>query len=257
MTAPADPLAKFRLDGRAAVVTGASSGLGERFARVLTSAGARVALVARRQDKLRELASQLEGAVAVAADVSIPSEVDRLVEESLGALGRIDVLVNNAGVGDVSPAESQPLSDFVHTLDVNLVGAYHLSQLVGRHMLQRGSGSIINIGSVLGFVSGNPIPQAGYAASKAALVNLSRELAAQWGRRGVRVNSLCPGWFISEMTAEMLTSDKGARWVERNTALGRAGTEDELDGALLWLASDASSYVTGSSIVVDGGYLAV
>ncbi len=247
----------FRLDGRTAVVTGASSGLGARFARVLTAAGARVALAARREDRLRQLVSQLDGAVAVVADVAVPAEAARLVDESLDALGRIDVLVNNAGIGDVSPAESQPLSDFVHTLDVNLVGAYHVAQLVGRHMLDRGSGSIINVASVLGFVSGHPIPQPGYAASKGALVNLSRELAAQWGGRGVRVNSLCPGWFSTEMTGEMLASEEGERWVRRKTALGRAGAEDELDGALLWLASDASTYVTGSSIVVDGGYLAM
>lgn len=255
MTSPLDPLSLFRLDGRAAVVTGASSGLGARFAQVLTAAGARVALVARRADRLAELASRLEGSIVVVADISVPDDVARMSEEALDQLGQIDILVNNAGLGDVCPAESQALEDFVHTLEVNLVGTYHASQVVGRHMLERGSGSIINVASILGFVSGSPIPQPGYAASKGALINLSRELAAQWGRRGVRVNALCPGWFQTEMTDGMFTTEEGQRWIQRKTALGRIGGEADLDGALLWLASDASAYVTGSSIVVDGGYL--
>ena len=257
MSEPIDPLSAFRLDGRVAVVTGASSGLGARFARVLTAAGARVALVARRADRLEALSSQLEGSLAVQADVAVPADVERMAAEVISGLGRIDVLVNNAGVGDVCAAESQPLEQFVSTLEVNLIGAYHVAQVVGRHMLERQSGSIINVSSVLGFVSGSPIPQPGYAASKAALINLSRELAAQWGRRGVRVNALCPGWFRTEMTGGMLDTDGGRRWIKRKTTLGRPGEEGELDGALLWLAGDASSYVTGSSIVVDGGYLAL
>ncbi len=257
MTQYLDPLSSFRLDGRTALVTGASSGLGARFAAVLTAAGARVALVARRAERLKKLAAELPGSVAVVADISVPADVIRMVDETLDQLGRVDVLVNNAGTGDVSPAETQPLEDFVRTIEVNLIGAYHASQVVGRHMLERGSGSIINVASVLGFVSGSPIPQPGYAASKSALVNLSRELAAQWGRRGVRVNALCPGWFRTEMTDQMFATEEGLRWIDRRTALGRGGADGELDGALLWLASDASSYVTGSSIVVDGGYLAL
>jgi NAD(P)-dependent dehydrogenase (short-subunit alcohol dehydrogenase family) len=124
-------------------------------------------------------------------------------------------------------------------------------------MLDRRQGSIINVASVLGLVSAGQIPQAGYAASKAGLINLSRELAAQWGRRGIRVNALCPGWFESELTADMFADERGLTWMRRKTILGRPGHEHELDGVLLWLASDASSYVTGQAIVVDGGYVAI
>jgi NAD(P)-dependent dehydrogenase (short-subunit alcohol dehydrogenase family) len=252
-----DPLAAFRLDGRVALITGASSGLGARFAAVLAGTGARVVLVARRADKLAEVAAGIPGAVTVVADVSRPGDVDRVASVALDTCGRVDVLVNNAGIGDVIRAEDEPLDQFKEVLDVNLVGAFHLSQVIGRHMLERGSGSVINVASVLSFVSAGSIPQAGYAASKGGLVNLTRELAAQWGRQGVRVNSLCPGWFKTEMTGDMFADEKGLAWVRRKTVLGRLGGEEELDGALVWLASDASSYVTGQAIVVDGGYLAI
>lgn len=256
MTAP-DPLASFRLDGRVAVVTGASSGLGERFARILAAVGADVALVARREGRLAELAAAIDGSLDVVADVSVPRQVERAVAAVLDRFGRIDVLVNNAGVADVVRAEDEPLEQFVHAVNVNLVGAYHMAQQVGRHMLERGGGSIVNVASVLGFVSAGQIPQPGYAASKGGLVNLTRELAAQWSRRGVRVNALCPGWFQSEMTAEMFADDGGRQWVRRRTVMGRPGEPHELDGALLWLAGDASSYVTGTAVVVDGGFLAM
>jgi NAD(P)-dependent dehydrogenase (short-subunit alcohol dehydrogenase family) len=254
---PGDAVASFRLDGKVALVTGASSGLGERFGRVLAGAGARVAVVARRRDRVEALANDLEGALAVAADVSDAADVERVAVTVIEHFGHVDVLVNNAGVSDVIPAEDEPLEMFTDTLGVNLVGAFHLSQVIGRHMLGRGSGSIVNVASMLGLVSAGQIPQAGYAASKGGLINLSRELAAQWGRRGVRVNALCPGWFPSEMTAEMFADERSQEWIRRKTVVGRAGTLHELDGALLWLASDASSYVTGQAIVVDGGFTAI
>lgn len=256
-TNPPDPLAAFRLDGRVAVVTGASSGLGDRFARVLAAAGARMVLVARRADRLEALAAELDGSLAVTADMAIPADVERIGAATIDHFGRVDVLVNNAGIGDVAAAEDEPLQMFTDTVNVNLVGAFQLCQVLGRHMLQRGGGTIVNVASMLGLVSAGQIPQAGYAASKAGLINLSRELAAQWGRRGVRVNALCPGWFPTEMTAEMFGSDRGQDWIRRKTIVGRPGRIDELDGALLWLASDASSYVTGQAIVVDGGFTAL
>jgi NAD(P)-dependent dehydrogenase (short-subunit alcohol dehydrogenase family) len=183
--------------------------------------------------------------------------VERVAAEALNRLGQIDVLVNNAGISDVIAAEQEPIEQFRQVIDVNLVAAFHLAQVVGRHMLARSQGSIVNVGSILGFVSAGRIPQAGYAASKGGLVNLSRELAGQWSRRGVRVNSLCPGWFHTEMTDEMFADEKAKAWIRRNTILGRPGEPEELDGALLWLASDASSYVTGQAVVVDGGFLAM
>jgi NAD(P)-dependent dehydrogenase (short-subunit alcohol dehydrogenase family) len=252
-----DPTQAFRLDGRNALVTGASSGLGARFARVMTAAGARVAVVARRADRLADLAAELPGGLAVPADVTVPEQAEGAVSSVLAEFGGIDILVNNAGIADVVAAEDETLEQFRHTIDVNLIAAFHLSQLVGRHMLGRGSGSIINVASMLGLVSAGQIPQAGYHASKAGLINLSRDLAAQWGRRGIRVNALCPGWFASEMTADMFANEQSQAWIRRKTILGRPGAEEELDGALLWLASDASAYVTGLALPVDGGYTAL
>jgi NAD(P)-dependent dehydrogenase (short-subunit alcohol dehydrogenase family) len=256
VTVAKDPLALFRLDSRVALVTGASSGLGARFAGVLAAAGASVAVVARRAEKLNAVAAEI-GASAIVADVTVEEDVERIAAETLDRFGQIDVLVNNAGASDHGPAEREPLERFRRIIDVNLVAAYHLSQVVGRHMLDRGQGSIINVASVLGLVSAGQIPQPGYAASKAGLINLSRELGAQWGRRGIRVNALCPGWFESELTADMFADERALTWIQRKTILGRPGREHELDGALLWLAGGASSYVTGQAIVVDGGYTAI
>lgn len=214
-------------------------------------------LVARRAERLGEVAAGIKGAMVVVADIGQPGDVEAMAGEVLDEFGRIDILVNNAGVSDLVPAEKESLDQFDQVVRVNLVAAYHTCQVVGRHMLERGRGSIVNVASVMGFVSAGSFPQPGYAASKGGLVTLSKELAAQWSRRGVRVNALCPGWFHSEMTGDMLSSESGQAWIRRKTILGRPGREDELDGALVWLASDASSYVTGSAVVVDGGFLAM
>jgi len=253
-----DPLARFRLDGRVAVVTGASSGLGSRFARVLDAAGARVALVAHRHDRLEELAAGLTDALPVAQDLSQLDELGTIVERVLERYGAIDVLVNNAGTVDLHPAEDEPLDEFRRVIDVNLVAPFALAQHAARAMLEHGAGAIVNVASMLGLVGVGQIPQAGYAASKGGLVNLTRELAAQWSHKGVRVNALAPGWFESEMTADMFSEEgKGRDWVARRAPLRRHGREGELDGALLFLAGDASSYVTGQVLTVDGGWTAI
>jgi NAD(P)-dependent dehydrogenase (short-subunit alcohol dehydrogenase family) len=255
--AAADPLQTFRLHGRVALLTGASSGIGEHFARVLHSAGASLVLAARRADRLEALATELEGALPVACDVSRDEELERLVGLALDRHGRIDVLVNNAGTADPEPAEDEPSERFREVLDVNLTAAFVLTQLVGRRMLEQASGVVVNVASVLGLVGSGQIPQAGYVASKGGLVNLTRELAAQWARRGVRVNALAPGWFRTEMTEVLFADEGGQRWIRRKTPMGRAGELHELDGALLFLASDASTYVTGQVLTVDGGWTAV
>jgi len=251
------PLAAFRLDGRTAVITGASSGLGSRFARVLHGAGASVVVAARRVDRLRALESELDRALAVECDVVVDSDLERLVAASLERFGSVDVLVNNAGTTETVASESEPPEALRRVIDVNLVAAYRLCQLVGTHMLERGSGSIVNVASILGMVGAGQLPQGSYAASKAGLIGLTRELGAQWARRGVRVNAIAPGWFPSEMTAEMFTDEGSSRWIRRRTPMGRGGQDNELDGVLLLLASDASSFITGHTIAVDGGWTIV
>lgn len=255
-TDPGDAVARFRLDGRVVLVTGASSGLGERFARVLHGAGAQVVVAARRVQRLDALVAGLPGAVAVGCDVADPQSIEALVAEAEERAGPIDVLVNNAGIGQPMPAEDEPLDVWRRVVDVNLTGLFQLSQLVGRRMLEGDGGVIVNVASVLGLVASGQIPQASYVATKTAVVGLTRELAVQWARRGVRVNAVAPGWFPSEMTADMFDDEAGQRWIRRNTPMGRGGEEHELDGVLLFLASDASTYLTGQTIVVDGGWTA-
>lgn len=247
----------FGLEGRVAVVTGASSGIGHRIARALSAAGAHVVLAARRAGPIEELADALPSAVAVPTDVTDAAARTQLVEAALDAFGAIDVLVNNAGVVNVVPAEDEDEGDFRRVVETNLVAPFALCRLVAPHMLTAGAGSIVNVASILGVVGTGKIPQASYAASKGGLVSLTRELAAQWARRGVRVNALAPGWFASEMTAPTLGAEQGRRFIERNTPMGRAGEPYELDGAVVFLASDASSYMTGQVLVVDGGWTVV
>jgi len=248
----------FKLEGRTALVTGASSGLGVAFARGLASAGANVVVIARRKERLEALAADLEAAgrqaLPVACDVTREDQVERLVQTVLGRFGRLDILVNNAGVSNVAPAEEEVLADFRRVLEVNTTAVFTCAKHCGRAMLQAGRGSIINIASVMGLVGIGALPQAAYNTSKGAVINMTRELAAQWAKRGVRVNAIAPGWFPSEMTEGMFDNERSIRFIERRTPMGRAGRPEELLGALLLLASDASGFITGETIVVDGGW---
>jgi NAD(P)-dependent dehydrogenase (short-subunit alcohol dehydrogenase family) len=243
----------FRLDGKVAIVTGASSGLGVAFAQALAEAGADVALGARRVEKLEETKALVEAAgrraITVATDVAKPEDCQALVDATVEQLGRVDVLVNNAGIGTAVPATRESVEQFRSVIDVNLNGCYWMAQACGRKM-QPGS-SIVNISSILGITTAG-LPQAAYAASKAGLIGLTRDLASQWtGRKGIRVNALAPGFFASEMTDQY--PEGYMEMMSPRVIAGRKGEANELAAALLFLASDAGGYVTGQTIVVDGG----
>ncbi len=251
-----DPLRPFRLDGRVALVTGASSGLGARFARVLHAVGATVVLTARRLERLERLADELPGTHPVRADVADAEDRERLVEVTGERAGPVDVLVNNAGIAQKVAVEDETLDRFRTAMEVNVTAIWHLSKLCAPGMIEAGGGSIVNIASMLGHVGSTPVKQAHYCASKGAVVNLTRELALQWARAGIRVNALCPGWFPSEMTEGMESDEGSQRFIRANSPIPRMGEPHELDGALLLLASPAGSFLTGQSLIVDGGWTA-
>ncbi len=245
----------FKLDGRVAIVTGASSGIGVAFARSLAEAGADVVLAARREDKLAQTRAMVEAtgrrAIAVRTDVTRPEECRALVDAAVTAFGRVDILVNNAGIGTAVPATKETPEQFRSVIDLNLNACYWMAQACAK-VMQPGS-SIINISSVLGLTTAG-LPQAAYASSKAGLIGMTRDLAQQWtGRRGIRVNALAPGFFASEMT-EQYESSYVERTLKRVLA-GRFGKPEEIAAALIFLASDAGSYVTGITLPVDGGVL--
>ncbi|MEV4834833.1 SDR family oxidoreductase [Nonomuraea sp. NPDC049486] len=249
-------LRRFALDGKVAIVTGASSGLGVAFARGLAEAGADVVIGARRADRLGETRRLVEETgrrcLAVATDVARAEDCGALAEAAMAEFGAVDVLINNAGVGTAVPALRETPEEFRQVIDVNLLGTYWMAQACARVM--RPGSSVVNIGSVLGGTTAG-LPQAAYSASKAGVEGLTRDLAQQWtGRRGIRVNCLVPGFFASEMT-DQYPPGYLERVLEQRVPMGRAGDPAELVAAAVFLASDAASYITGVALPVDGGVL--
>jgi NAD(P)-dependent dehydrogenase (short-subunit alcohol dehydrogenase family) len=245
--------AQFDLKGKVAVVTGASSGLGVAFAEGLADAGADVVIGARRAEKLEATCTSVEergvGCLAVPTDVADPTACQALGDAAVERFGRIDVLVNNAGVATAAPASRENPDDFRRVVDINLNGSYWMAQACGR-VMQPGS-SIVNIGSVLGSTTAG-LPQAAYCSSKAAIIGLTRDLAVQWtGRKGIRVNALAPGFFASEMTEQYPPGY--LEMMAPRTPMGRQGDPRELAAAVVFLASAAGGYVTGQTLAVDGG----
>jgi len=253
---PATAHDRFGIEGRVAIVTGASSGLGEGVARALAAAGARVAVVARRYERLARLAEEI-GGHPISVDLLDVEHLDGIVPQVVEALGAPEILVNTAGnVFTRERAESEPLDAILDTLKLHVVTPLRLSQEVFPHMVSVGRGAVVFISSISGHVGVPGIPQASYAASKLGLSGLTRELAVQWAPKSIRVNTVAPGFFRSEITEELYETERGRAWLERNTPLPYHGQVEDLVGAVLWLVSDAGRYVTGQTIIVDGGWTA-
>jgi NAD(P)-dependent dehydrogenase (short-subunit alcohol dehydrogenase family) len=246
----------FDLTGRVAIVTGGSRGLGREMAEGLAEAGARLVLCSRRSDWLAPTVSELRAAghtvESAECDVADAAQVQAVVDLTLRAFGAVDILVNNAGLSWGAEPEEMPLDKWQKVLDANLTGAFLFAQTAGREMLKHQSGSIINIASVAGLqgLVGGP-HYAGYAASKAGLMGLTRELAASWGRKGIRVNAIAPGFFHSRLADAVIPLAEPT--IKATHPIPRVGNPGELKGVCVFLASDASSYITGHTIVVDGG----
>ncbi len=253
----------FDLSGKVALVTGGSYGLGVVWATALAQAGADIALTARSGDLLEQVAAELRSSTGRTVtthtgDVTSDADVERVVADAAKAHGHIDILVNNAGVSENTGKSSEQTSSehFRHAVDVDLVGVWNYAREVGRHMLGRGSGSIINIASICG-MGATEFANPAYHASKAAVIALTRQLAAEWADRGVRVNAISPGFFMSEMVREGLELTGTRPWIDSRNPMRRMGEHTELVGPIVFLASDAASYVTGINLPVDGGHSTV
>lgn len=246
----------FDLTGKTAIVTGGSRGIGKEMAEGLAEAGARIVLCSRRAEWLDETIEEFRSKgfeiAGKTCDVSKPDEIQAVIELAIQEFGSVDILVNNAGISWGAMPEDMQLEQWQKVIDVNLTGCFLFAQAVGREMLKNNSGSIINIASIAGLTSSANGPfYAGYVASKAGLIGLTRELAASWGRRGIRVNAIAPGFFHSRLADAVI--DIYERAIQENNVIPRIGHEGELKGPVVFLASDASSYITGQTIVVDGG----
>jgi gluconate 5-dehydrogenase len=252
----------FSLTNKVAFITGASSGLGVQYAHALARHGADLVLAARRLDKLKAVADEIEAehsnsVLPVKCDVTQETQVKQAVEQALNQFEQIDILINNAGVADVGPTQDVAQENWQKVLDVNLTGVFLCSKHVAQHMIERSYGKIINTASMYGRVGNTHLPVAAYHASKGGVVNLTRALAAEWAKHDITVNAIGPGFFASEMTAGMEDDPDMNQFLQKMCPMQRWGQAGELDGAVVFLASDASSYMTGQTLYVDGGWTAV
>ena len=253
----------FDLKGRVAVVTGCSTGLGVQMAKALANQGAKIVALARRKELIDDVAADISKeygveAIGIACDITDTDKVNAAIDEVLEKFGRIDILINNAGTGAVAPAEDITDDQFLNEVNVDLFGTFKMARAVAKKaMLPAGYGRIINIASMYGMVGNKIAPASPYHAAKGGVVNLTRALAAEWGGKGVTVNSICPGYFYSPLTKETLDSEVFQNYARTMIPEGRYGNEGELDTAAIFLASPASSYVNGVILPVDGGYTAM
>ena len=253
----------FNLKGQVALVTGCSTGLGVQMARALASAGCNIIPIARRLEKLQEVAQMLRDEFGVDAypikcDITSTEMVEAMVDEALSHFGRIDIVINNAGTGAVAPAEDITDEQFMGEMQIDLFGSFRVARAVAKKaMIPAKYGRVINIASMYGLVGNKIAPASPYHAAKGGVVNLTRALAAEWGKYGITVNTICPGYFETPLTVDTLNSEYFQNYAHTVIPMERYGKEGELDTAALFLASPASTYVTGVALPVDGGYTAV
>jgi len=251
----------FDLSGRVAVVTGASSGLGVQMAKALARQGADVVILARRMERLEKVADEIKKlgvkCLPIRCDVTNTEDVKKAAEITEKEFGRVDILVNNAGGGHVGPTEETTDEQWNSVIELDLNGVFKVTREFGKLMIKNGYGRIINIASMYGLVGNSALPCAAYHSAKGGVVNFTRALASEWAKYGINVNCICPGYFETELTADTLKTEYFTNYMKATVPLGRYGREGELDSTVIYLAAEASGYVTGAVIPVDGGYTCV
>jgi len=251
----------FDLKGSVAVVTGASSGLGVQMAKALARQGADLVILARRKEKLEQVAEEIRElgvkCLPIVCDVTDIEAIKRAAEITEKEFGKVDILINNAGSGGVAPAEETSDEMWYHTINLDLNGVFMVAREFGKIMIKNKYGRIINIASMYGMVGNMAHPSSAYHAAKGGVVNVTRALAAEWAKYGITVNCICPGYFVTELTQDVLDTEYFTNYMKQTVPVGRYGREGKLDSTAVYLASEASSYVTGAIIPVDGGYTCI